>query len=57
MKSSIFFSFYLLLLSVTTINTDPIFENDNKIYICAELVFKPWDAKLRGARCAFRLSS
>ena len=27
------------------------------IYICAELVFKPWDTKLRGTGCAFMLSS
>ena len=56
MNSSIFFSFYLSLLSVTTVSMDPISKNDNNIYICAELVFKPWDAKLRGTGCAFRLS-
>ena len=33
MKSFIFFSFYLPLLSVTTVSTDPISENDNYVYI------------------------
>ena len=55
MKFSIFFSFHSLLLSVITVSMDPIPENDN-IYV-PFLHLSSETPKLRGARCAFRLSS